>query len=112
MLSLVGLPPNIPQKNSHKEEDGLEQEPSPTATLLFFLACVASRSSRALASVCSDIVQVLGLERDYIVIVTQLTRFSTETEIRDRGNRNVRLGCCQSEAVCPRVLVLVLQIER
>lgn len=62
-------------------------------------------------SVTVQRIQVLRLERDNIVVITQLTGLGGETQVSDRRNGDVRVLGVEGEAVGPGILRLVLQVQ-
>lgn len=114
-LSAVNRPAKVAAHHSAEEQNNLEQEPRPAATLFLGLAGATGPATAArgigAAEVSVQRVQVLRLERDDIVVVAQLAGLGGETQICDSRDGDVGVCGRQLEAVGPRVFRLVLQIQ-
>lgn len=65
----------------------------------------------AAAAAAADAVQILGLERNDVVVVAKFAGLSGETQVSDRGNGNVGFLGIELEALDPAVFGLVLEVE-
>ena len=66
--------------------------------------------SRA-AGAAADAVQILGLERNDVVVVAKFAGLGGETQVGDRGDGNVGFIGIEFEARDPAVFGLVLEFE-
>lgn len=106
--------PDICAPNSTKEHEHLEKEPAPAATfLLVDLAATTTGTGPGISTACvvADAVQVVRRDRDDVLVVTDLTCFTGQAEVRNRGQGNIVLLRVQREAVRPRPIRLVLEVE-
>ena len=100
LLSPVGSPSHISACNSQEEQNNLDKKPSPATAATFLLGSLdmalifggAGRSTAGSGG-ASNAVQVLGLERDDVVVVAQFTGFGGETQVRDGRDGNVGFLC-------------------
>ncbi len=103
---------DIAAADNHEEENNLEEEPSPAATtaaaLLLRGRLLSFAATRGGLPRWLGRVEVLGVDRDDVVVVAQLTRLGAKAKVGNLGNcrRLVRL-----EAQGPLVLGLVLQLQ-
>lgn len=115
MLGAVRSVPDITSHNHSKEQNSLEQEPSPAALLLTALDTASvtalARAGRAATAAATNAVQVLGLDGDDVVVIAELTSLGREAQVGNGGNSDVVLGGSQLEAGNPAVLGLVLQVQ-
>lgn len=116
LLRPVRREPNIAPGNHKSKDDELDEEPSPSTALaaarraaLALLRLLAPTLLGAYAGGWVRRIQVLGRDRDDVVVVGELARLGAEAEVRDGGDLDF---WTQSEAVIPLGLVLVLQVER
>lgn len=63
------------------------------------------------AGAAADAVQILGLERNDVVVVAKFAGLGGETQVGDRGNGNVGFLGIELEALGPAVFGLVLEVE-
>lgn len=66
--------------------------------------------SRA-AGAAADAVQILGLERNDVVVVAKFASLGGETQVGDRGDGNVGFIGIEFEARNPAVFGLILEFE-
>lgn len=115
MLGAVRSVPDITSHNHSKEQNSLEQEPSPAALLLTALDTASvtalARAGRAATAAATNAVQVLGLDGDDVMVIAELTSLGREAQVGNGGNSDVVLGGSQLEAGNPAVLGLVLQVQ-
>ena len=115
MLGAVRSVPDITSHNHSKEQNSLEQEPSPAALLLTALDTASitalARAGRAATAAATNAVQVLGLDGDDVVVIAELTSLGGEAQVGNGGDSDVVLGGSQLEAGDPAVLGLVLQVQ-
>ena len=121
--SPISRPSKVASGNSDEEQQHLEKEPSPAAALLLLgildmapVPVYAGRSTtvagfHAAAAAAADAVQILGLERNDVVVVAKFAGLSGETQVSDRGNGNVGFLGIEFEARDPAVFGLVLEVE-
>lgn len=114
-LGAVDRPAKVPANNRTKEQNNLEQEPRPATRLLLGLGAGPATATRVIRATATAVpvhrVQVLGLERDDVVVVAELARLGRKTQVCDGGDGNVRVCGGQFETVGPCVLRLVLQVQ-
>ena len=100
LLSPVRSPSQISTCNSQEEQNNLDQEPSPATAAAFLLgsldmALILGSAGRSTAGSggTSNAVQVLGLERNDVVVVAQFTGLGRETQVRDGRDGDVGFFC-------------------
>lgn len=94
-----------------EEQDDLGEEPSPAAALLGNVTLDVSAlvvRSRSVGRAAGAVVQVLGGNRDDVVVVAEFAGFRAESKVGDVGD----LGrVVDLEAGCPLIFFLVLEVE-
>lgn len=77
------------------------------------LAATATGTCPGISTACivADAVQVVRRDRDDVLVVTDLTCFTGQAEVRNRGEGDIMLVRVQREAVRPRPISLVLEVE-
>ena len=111
---LVVRPPrgvaDIAASKDHEEQHSLDEEPRPAALALHLLrlpsGAPAATRSRLVGRLRS--VQVLGADRDDVVVIAELASLGTKAEVGDLRDRWRLAGL---EAQRPVALALVLQLE-
>lgn len=100
---------DIATADDEEEENDLEEEPSPASTALRSRCLFASATSRGRsASRLRRSIEILGVDRDDIVIVAQLACLGGEAKIGYLGNRGRLVGL---EAKRPLAFGLVLELQ-
>ena len=111
VLGSVSSVANIATSKHHANQDDLEQEPAPATALLLGLAVhlpLSAPGRRLAAGLSTRRVQVPGVDRDDVVVVTELASLGAEAKV---GNRGDGRGLGRLEAQGPLVFRLVLQLQ-
>lgn len=113
-LGSVGRPADVGAADNDDEEDNLGEEPCPATALLLNVALAAALAALVLTTrgrlvaAARLSVQVLGRDRDDVVVVAKLTSLGSEADV---GNVGDRRGLVQLKASLPLVLNLVLELQ-